>query len=82
MSAAAYEMAARAIRAGQAKPHHLWMLLSRESDRNGYALKPVQWEGPGEYQRVVFDDGRDVLVRLPRYAHLPDAVTKAEGGAA
>jgi hypothetical protein len=61
----AYDAATRAIRDGKAKAHALWVLLSAESDRDGYALKPIPWEGSGEYQRVTYDDGRDGFVRIP-----------------
>lgn len=42
----------------------LWMLLSKESDRDGYALQPEKWEGPGEYQCVEYPDGRITLVKV------------------
>ena len=59
-----YEEARTAIGNGVAKAHALWLLLAAEADRDGYALKPLIWEGPGEYQRVTFSDGRDGLVRV------------------
>lgn len=49
--------------------HPLWVLLGAESARDGYALKPSPWEGPGEYQRVVYPDGRDVLHKVDGEAH-------------
>lgn len=62
---AGFQEAQAAILAGRATAHSLWQLISNESDREGYALKPVPWEGSGEYQRVEFADGRDVYVRIP-----------------
>lgn len=60
-----YDAAAKAIAKGQAKGHALWVLLLDESDRDGKALKPMPWEGAGEYQHVVFNDGRDGFIRIP-----------------
>lgn len=60
-----FNEAKAAIAAGNAKAHALWVLISNEHDREGYALKPSPWEGSGEYQRVHYSDGRDVLVRIP-----------------
>lgn len=60
-----------AIRAGTAKAKALWVLLSDEHERDGYALRPLRWEGPGEYQHVEFDDGRNGLVKLPFGVSLP-----------
>lgn len=71
--------ARREILAGRATAHFLWLLLDSEDDREGLALKPAPWEGPGEYQRVVFADGRDVLVRLPSYQPLPREHVPARG---
>lgn len=65
-----YCEAKREIEAGRATAHALWMLLRDRSDRDGYALRPALWAGPGEYQRVSHVDGRDVLVRLPLYQSL------------
>ena len=59
-----FNEARKAIFSGRAQAHELWVLLSDERQRDGYALKPSPWEGPGEYQRVTFDDGRNVLVRV------------------
>ena len=44
--------------------HNLWVILKDEADRDGYALKPLKWEGPGEYQRFTLDDGRDFLIKV------------------
>lgn len=67
-----YEEARAAIEAGKARAHALWMLLMREDQRDGFALKPMRWEGPGEYQRVEFiDSGDSVLVKLPYGVSLP-----------
>lgn len=54
-----------AIKAGQASAHALWMLLSDEKERDEFGLKPAVWDGAGEYQRVVYSNGADVLVRVP-----------------
>lgn len=59
-----YEEAKAAIADGTGQARALWLLLGSESDREGYALKPLTWEGPGEYQCVSFSDGRDGLVRV------------------
>lgn len=68
---AGYDDAASAIKAGEAEAHALWVLLSDEHERDAYALKPAPWEGPGEYQRVTYADGRDVFVRVPGWRSLP-----------
>lgn len=47
-----YETAKKEIAAGKLQSHALWILLAKESDRDGYGLKPATWEGPGEYQRM------------------------------
>lgn len=62
-----YDRAQAAIAAGEATGHALWILLSAETDRDGYALKPDPWEGPGEYQHVSFAPDRQApaLVRIP-----------------
>ena len=46
--------------------HPLWVLLADEHERDGYALKPAPWEGPGEYQRVTYEGGDSlgVLVKV------------------
>jgi len=62
---AGFDEAVQAIVAGNAKAHALWVLLSEPSARDGYALKPMPWEGPGEYQHVSHDDGRTGFVRVP-----------------
>lgn len=62
---AGFDEATKAITAGQAEAHELWVLLSAETDRDGYWLKPMPWEGSGEYQRVSYRDGRNGFVRLP-----------------
>jgi len=61
----AYDRTAIAIAKGEAHGHALWVLLFDEHDRNGYALKPIVWEGAGEYQHVSFTDGRDGFIRIP-----------------
>jgi hypothetical protein len=66
-----YEHAQTEIAAGRAKAHSLWVLLRTAEERDGYALKPNPWEGPGEYQQVSFGDGLGVFVRLPAGRHLP-----------
>lgn len=62
-----YDEAVKAIEEGKATPHALWILLSAESDRDRYALKPKPWEGSGEYQHVDFN-GDHRLVRIPTAA--------------
>lgn len=60
-----YDEAQKEIAAGRAKARSLWLLLSDEHDRDGYALRPEKWEGPGEYQCVVrADETLGVLVRI------------------
>jgi len=68
-----FDFAVTEIRAGRAQAHALWTLLSSESERDGFALKPAAWEGQGEYQRVTFQDGRDCLVHIPFGKTLPKA---------
>ena len=72
-TAIGYKQAVDAIAARTATAHALFVLLSSEHDRDGYWLKPSPWEGPGEYQRVTFEDGRSVFVRLPDHRSLPIA---------
>lgn len=71
-----FDEAVAAVIAGTAKAHALWVILSKESDRDGYALKPAPWEGSGEYQRVAFNDGRDVFVRIPDFHYSIDDTAK------
>lgn len=67
-----FDSALKAIRAKQAEPHALWVLLREESERDGYAIKPAPWEGPGEYQHVrYFDERGSVFVFLPTDKRLP-----------
>lgn len=61
----AFEKAAADIKAGRARGHALWILLGAESDRDGYALKPSPWEGPGSYQHVSVGDDLGYLVLTP-----------------
>ncbi len=68
-----YEIAKKEITAGKLQPHALWILISDESERDGYALKPAAWEGPGEYQRVAAGDDLGFLVKLPAGANLKAA---------
>lgn len=70
-----FEQAAKAIAEGQAQAHALWVLLSDPSQRDGYWLKPLVWEGPGEYQRVSFTDGRNGFVRVRDGRSLPISKT-------
>lgn len=74
-----YDEARKAIQEGKATPHALWMILSSEHDRDGYALKPSPWEGPGEYQKVSFEGDCYRLIRLPTEAPSLIALAKAEG---
>lgn len=73
-----FDEAVAAVAAGTAQAHALWMLLSSEADRDGFALKPSPWEGAGEYQRVAFADGRDVLVRIPICTSIADAAARLQ----
>lgn len=90
MTRVGFDEAAAAIRAGKATPGALWVLLSDEHERDSFWLKPMPWEGPGEYQRVGYDDGRNGFVRLPSGIYgLPAAaketraaIAKASGSAA
>lgn len=76
---AGYDEAAAAIRTGQATAGSLWVLLTDEHERDAYWLKPLVWEGPGEYQRVSYTDGRDGFVRLPNYRPLPKSPATLRG---
>lgn len=60
-----YQEARKAIMERRAVPHALWILLSNESDRDGYALKPNPWEGSGEYQHIEIDGEYGRLIRIP-----------------
>lgn len=60
-----FDQAVREIVAWRAAPCSLWMILGAESDRDGFALRPAPWEGPGEYQAVEWTDRRTTLVRVP-----------------
>lgn len=68
---AGFAEAAKAIEAGHAEARALWVLLAKEDERDGYDLKPMPWEGPGQYQRIVYANGRDGFVRLPVCKALP-----------
>lgn len=73
----AFDEAVQAIIAGKAEPNALWVLLSEEHSRDGFWLKPLLWEGPGEYQHVSYHDGREGFVRVPEFAFsLRDAVER------
>lgn len=61
----AYDEANKAIAAGRAQARALWVLLTDEQDRDRFALKPMPWEGAGEYQHVEFNDGRSGFIRIP-----------------
>ncbi|MCA0276311.1 MAG: hypothetical protein LCH86_09920 [Proteobacteria bacterium] len=75
-----FNEAKRAIATGRARARALWVILTDEHQRDGYALKPSPWEGPGEYQNVSFGDGPGSLVRLPGGKSLKvPAIAKAEG---
>lgn len=63
--ATAYDQAAQAISAGEAKGQALWCIISNEHMRDGYLLRPMPWEGSGQYQHVSYNDGRDGFVRIP-----------------
>ena len=61
-----FETAKQWIADGKLVPHSLWILLSKETERDGYALKPATWEGPGEYQHVsVAGESLGFLVKCP-----------------
>lgn len=60
-----YYQPKKAVADGSAKASALWVFLSDEHSRDGYGLKPMPWEGTGEYQHVTFNDGRDGFVRTP-----------------
>ncbi|HEU5019650.1 MAG TPA: hypothetical protein VFT69_16955 [Pseudolabrys sp.] len=76
-----YRAAKEAIASRTAEAFALWVLLSDESQRDGYALRPMPWEGSGEYQHVRYADGRNGFVRIPIGEGLPTraAIAKAEG---
>lgn len=75
-----FDAAVAAIKEGRAQPHSLWTLLSDAHERDGYWLRPMPWEGPGEYQHVTYDDGRAGFVRIPCGAYgLPRAAKATEG---
>jgi hypothetical protein len=67
-----FDAACTAIREGRATPWALWAILTSEHERDGYALKPAPWEGPGEYQALAYSDGRMAFVRLPDFQPLPN----------
>ena len=60
-----YDEAEAAILAGKAEARALWMIISDEHQRDNFALKPMPWEGRGEYQLVEYADGRSGFVRIP-----------------
>lgn len=75
---AGFDEAAKAILGGRATPHALCAIISTEGQRDGYALRPLIWEGPGTYQHVSYEDGRSGFVRLPDSAgSLPKRPTGA-----
>lgn len=73
-----FDEAVTAILAGEAEAHQLLVLLANENDRDGFALKPLPWEGAGEYQHVSYADGRRGFVRVPNESptSLQDAVRR------
>lgn len=76
-----FKEARREILAGRCMAQHLWVILSDEHERDRFALKPMPWEGPGQYQHVHYLDGRDGFVRVPstglKRDSLPDASVQA-----
>lgn len=64
-AAVGFNDAVKAILAGEAKARELWIVLFGEHDRDRYALRPMPWEGAGEYQCVEYTDGRAGFVRVP-----------------
>lgn len=60
-----FDEAVREIKSGNALPRCLWVSCPNETHRDGYALKPSPWEGPGVYQHVQFGAEVGRLVRLP-----------------
>jgi len=61
-----YQTAQLEILAGNLRPHSLWMILTSETERDAYALKPQTWEGKGEYQHVSkVGESLGFLVKVP-----------------
>lgn len=57
----------------------LWIIMGDPHDRDGYALKPIAWEGGGQYRRVRLANGRDGLLKdggkhLPALGSVPVGV--------
>lgn len=69
--------ACQEIADGKAVASALWTLLSKESDRAGYALRPDPWEGPGEYQHLERPNLTGCFVRLPDFRPLPTSPAQA-----
>lgn len=60
-----YDEVVAELARGEAQAHELWVLLHDERDRDGFWLRPMPWEGPGEYQHVTRADGRNGFVMIP-----------------
>lgn len=60
-----YRAAEIAIKEGRATGHALWIILRTPDERDGYALQPDPWEGPGCYQSVSYGKEFGRLVRCP-----------------
>jgi hypothetical protein len=59
------------------RPCSSWFALRAESDRDGYNLKPLLWEGPGEYQRYAIWDETGVLVKVDSSGRVSEAARAA-----
>lgn len=47
---------------GNYKPHPLWAYLTKADERDGYGLKMLFFDGPGEYQRIEIE-GDSYLIK-------------------
>jgi len=59
-----FKEAKLAIEAGEAHAHALWEILKEPTDRDAYMIRPLPWEGPGEYQYVHFHDGTHRYIKV------------------
>jgi hypothetical protein len=57
--------AIEAIRSGAAHGHQAFALLANEHERDAFMIRPLAWDGPGEYQYIHWADGRHFFVRMP-----------------
>ena len=61
-----YDQAMNEVNNGRGEARALWILVLNETERDHFALRPLTWEGSGEYRAFVIyalNDGLPVLIK-------------------